>query len=48
VEGAFLLKRGAIHFDPATGKASGEVVFDAASGKTGNKSGDHKNAQRCD
>jgi polyisoprenoid-binding protein YceI len=42
VEGAFLLKRGAIHFDPATGKASGEVVFDAASGKTGNNSRDHK------
>lgn len=42
VEGAFLLKRGAIHFDPATGKASGEVVFDATSGKTGNNSRDHK------
>jgi polyisoprenoid-binding protein YceI len=42
VEGAFLLKRGAIHFDPATGRASGEVVFDATSGKTGNSSRDHK------
>jgi polyisoprenoid-binding protein YceI len=42
VEGAFLLKRGAIHFDPATGKASGEVVFDATSGKTGNNSRDNK------
>ena len=42
VEGAFLLKHGAIHFDPATGKASGEVVFDATSGKTGNNSRDHK------
>jgi polyisoprenoid-binding protein YceI len=42
VEGAFLLKRGAIHFDPATGKASGEVVCDATSGKTGNNSRDHK------
>jgi len=42
VEGAFRLKRGAIHFDPATGKAGGEVVFDATSGKTGNGSRDHK------
>ena len=42
VHGAFLLKRGAIHFDPTTGRASGEVVFDATSGKTGNGSRDHK------
>lgn len=42
VEGTFQLKRGAIHFDPATGKASGEVVFDATSGKTGNNSRDNK------
>jgi polyisoprenoid-binding protein YceI len=42
VHGAFLLQRGAIHFDPATGKASGEVVFDATSGKTGNNSRDNK------
>jgi polyisoprenoid-binding protein YceI len=42
VEGTFLLKRGVIHFDPATGKASGEVAFDATSGKTGNSSRDNK------
>lgn len=42
VDGSFSLKRGAIRFDPATGKASGEVVFDATSGKTGNSSRDNK------
>jgi polyisoprenoid-binding protein YceI len=42
VKGTFLLKRGALHFDPATGKASGEIAFDATSGKTGNSSRDNK------
>ena len=42
VEGTFRLKHGDIHFDPATGKASGEIVFDATSGKTGNGSRDNK------
>ena len=42
VDGSFLLKRGTVHFDPATGKVSGEVVFDATSGKTGNSSRDSK------
>lgn len=42
VHGSFSLKRGAVHFDPATGKASGEIVFDATSGKTGNDSRDNK------
>lgn len=42
VEGSFLMKRGSIHFDPASGRASGEIVFDATSGKTGNGSRDNK------
>jgi polyisoprenoid-binding protein YceI len=42
VEGSFTFKRGGIHFDPATGVASGEVVFDATSGRTGNSSRDKK------
>lgn len=42
VEGSFAFKRGGIHFDPATGATSGEVVFDATSGKTGNASRDKK------
>ena len=42
VKGSFLFKRGAIHYDPATGKSGGEVVFDATSGRTGNDSRDKK------
>ncbi|MDE3170153.1 MAG: YceI family protein [Acidobacteriota bacterium] len=42
VHGTMQLKRGEIHFDPATGNASGEVVVDATSAETGNKSRDHK------
>jgi len=42
VEGSFALKRGAIRYDPATGKAGGEIVFDATSGKTGNDGRDSK------
>jgi len=42
VDGSFSLERGTVHFDPATGKASGEIVFDATSGKTGNGSRDNK------
>jgi polyisoprenoid-binding protein YceI len=42
VEGSFALKHGEIRYDPATGKASGEIVFDATSGKTGNDSRDKK------
>ncbi len=42
VHGTFRLKRGTIRFDPATGKASGEVVVDATSGNSGNGSRDSK------
>ena len=42
VEGSFSLKRGSLHFDPASGRASGEIAFDATSGKTGNGSRDNK------
>jgi len=42
VEGSFALKRGAIRYDPATGKTGGEIVFDATSGKTGNDGRDNK------
>jgi len=36
VHGSFAFKEGTIQLDPATGKASGELVADATSGKTGN------------
>ncbi len=42
VEGSFALKRGALDYDPASGKVGGEIVFDATSGKTGNDSRDRK------
>jgi len=46
VHGVFKLKRGEILFDPESGKASGEVVVDAASGESGSSARDgrmHKN-----
>jgi polyisoprenoid-binding protein YceI len=46
VHGSFLLKRGDIRFDAATGKASGELVVDATSGASGSGARDrnmHKN-----
>jgi polyisoprenoid-binding protein YceI len=46
VHGSFLLKRGDIRFDAATGQASGELVVDATSGDSGSSARDrnmHKN-----
>jgi polyisoprenoid-binding protein YceI len=42
VHGTFALKHGSIQFDPATGKASGELVVDAASGDSGSSARDHR------
>ena len=42
VHGSFEVKRGAVHFDPATNKVSGEILVDAASGHSGNDTRDKK------
>jgi polyisoprenoid-binding protein YceI len=42
VHGTFKLKTGQIRFDPATGKASGEIIVDATSGESGNDGRDKK------
>jgi polyisoprenoid-binding protein YceI len=42
VHGSFRLTTGTITFDSATGKASGVLVVDAASGESGNRSRDGK------
>lgn len=42
VHGSFLLKRGDLRFDAATGQASGELVVDATSGSSGNGSRDRR------
>jgi hypothetical protein len=42
VHGTFLLKRGILKFDPASGNASGEFVADATSGESGNDGRDKK------
>jgi polyisoprenoid-binding protein YceI len=42
VHGKFALKSGTIRFDPATGKASGELVVDAASGNSGSAARDRR------
>jgi polyisoprenoid-binding protein YceI len=42
VHGSFKLKRGSITFDSSTGKASGEIVVDVASGNSGNRTRDRR------
>jgi polyisoprenoid-binding protein YceI len=42
VHGTFNLKRGNIDFDPASGKASGQVVVDVASGNSGSEARDRR------
>jgi polyisoprenoid-binding protein YceI len=42
VHGTFALKSGTVHFDPATGKAGGEIVVLATSGESGNSSRDQR------
>jgi polyisoprenoid-binding protein YceI len=42
VRGRFNVEHGTIDFDPSTGRASGLVVVDAASGESGNRARDHK------
>ena len=42
VRGSFKLKRGALQFDPGSGKITGEIVVDAASGDSGNNMRDRK------
>ena len=42
VHGTFQVKRGTVVFDPATGKASGELVVDATSGSSGSSGRDRR------
>ena len=42
VHGTFALKRGSLQIDPSTGKANGEIVVDATSGRSGNDGRDKK------
>jgi polyisoprenoid-binding protein YceI len=42
IRGTFQLKRGTIRFDPATGKAGGEVIVDVASGDSGGRARDRR------
>jgi YceI-like domain len=42
VHGTFHVKRGLVSVDPATGKATGEIVVDATSGESGNNARDRR------
>ena len=42
VHGTFRLKRGALVFDPSSGRASGQIVVDVSSGESGNETRDRK------
>jgi len=42
VHGNFRAKRGELHFDPASGKVTGAIVFDATSGQSANDGRDKK------
>lgn len=42
VHGTFKLKEGKIRFDPATGKASGDVIVDVTSGDSGSDARDRR------
>jgi polyisoprenoid-binding protein YceI len=42
VHGSFTFKKGTLQLDTSTGKASGEIIVDAASGNSGNDSRDRK------
>ncbi len=42
VRGTFQLKRGALQFEPGSGKISGEIVVDASSGESGSGMRDRK------
>lgn len=42
VHGTFKLKSGTVRFDPATGKAAGEVVVDVTSGESGSRARDRR------